>query len=68
MNLIGQASSGFDEEDSEVVRVRGEVPQNGLIPSLFVRGPDLLNPRDAAVQLGGEGYNGGREQVGGSKQ
>ena len=39
---IGKASSGFDEEDSEVIRVRGEVP----IPSLLVRGPHLLDPRD----------------------
>ena len=45
---IGQASSGFDEEDSEVIRVRGEVPEDGPIPSLFSRGPDLLDPRDAS--------------------
>ena len=44
---IGQASSGFDEEDSEVIRVRGEVPEDGPIPSLFSRGRDLLDPRDA---------------------
>ena len=45
---IGQASSGFDEKDSEVIRVRGEVPEDGSIPSLLVRGPDFLNPRDAS--------------------
>ena len=45
---IGQASSGFDEEDSEVIRVRGEVPEDGSIPRLFSRGPDLLDPRDAS--------------------
>jgi hypothetical protein len=45
---IGQASSGFDEEDSEVIRVRGEVPEDGPIPSLFSRGPDLLDPRDTS--------------------
>ena len=46
---IGQASSGFDEKDSEVIRVRGEVPEDGpMIPSLFSRGPDLLDPRDAS--------------------
>jgi len=46
---IGKASSGFDdEEDSEVIRVRGEVPEDGPIPSLFSRGPDLLDPRDAS--------------------
>ncbi len=46
---IGQASSGFDEEDnSEVIRVRGEVHEDGPIPSLFARGPDLLDPRDAS--------------------
>jgi hypothetical protein len=28
---IGQASSGFDEEDSEVIRVRGEVPDTELV-------------------------------------
>ncbi len=44
---IGQASGGFDEEDSEVIWVRGEVPEDGPIPSLFSRGPDLLDPRDA---------------------
>ncbi len=32
------------EEDSEVIRVRGEVPEYGPIPSLLVRGPDLLDP------------------------
>ncbi len=45
---IGQASGDFDEEDSEVIRVRGEVPEDGPIPSLFTRGPDLLDPRDAS--------------------
>ena len=52
---IGQASSGFDEEDSEVIRVRGEVPEDGPIPSLFARGPeDLLDSRDASVgRIGG---------------
>ncbi len=30
---IGQASSGFDEEDSEVIRVRGEIPEDWPIPS-----------------------------------
>ena len=45
---IGQASSGFDEEDSEVIRVRGEIPEDGPIPSLFSRGPDLLDPGDAS--------------------
>ena len=45
---IGQASSGFAEEDSEVIRAHGEVPEDGpIIPSLFARGPDLLDPRDA---------------------
>ena len=44
---IGQVPSGFDEEDSEVIRVRGEVPEDGpIIPSLLVRGPDILDPRD----------------------
>ena len=42
---IGQAPSDFDEEDSEVIRVRGEVPEDGPIPCLLVRGPD---PRDAS--------------------
>ena len=45
---IGQASSGFDEKDREVIRVRGEVREDGPIPSLLVRGPDFLNPRDAS--------------------
>ena len=48
---IGQASSGCfdDEEDSdEVIRVRGEVPENGPIPSLLVHSPDFLDPRDAS--------------------
>ncbi len=45
---IGHASSGFDEEDSEVIRVRGEIPEDGSIPSLYARGPDLLDPRDAS--------------------
>ncbi len=38
---IGQASGGFDEEDSEVIRVHGEVPEDGPIPS-------LLDQRDAS--------------------
>ena len=37
------------EEDSEVIRVRGEVPEDGPIPSLFSRGLDLLDPRDAST-------------------
>jgi hypothetical protein len=45
---IGQASSGFDEKDSEVIWVRGEVREDRPIPSLLVRGPDFLNPRDAS--------------------
>jgi hypothetical protein len=31
-----------------VIRVRGEVPEDGPIPSLFPLGPDLLDPRDAS--------------------
>jgi hypothetical protein len=50
---IGQAPSDFDEEDSEVIRVRGEVPEDGPIPSLLVRGPDLLDPSKRRQQLGG---------------
>ena len=45
---IGQASSGFDEEDSEVIRVRGEIPEDGPIPSYLACGPDLLDPGDAS--------------------
>ena len=45
---ISQASSGFDEKDSEVIRVRGKVHEDGPIPSLFALGPDLLDPRDAS--------------------
>ena len=56
---IGKASNGFDEEDSEVIRVRGEVPEDGPIPSLLVRGPHLLDPRDASSWL-----LGGRVTVG----
>ena len=47
---IGQApSGGFDEEDCEVIRVRGDVSEDGsILPSLLVRGPGLLDPRDAS--------------------
>jgi hypothetical protein len=31
-----------------VIRVHGEVPEDGPIPSLFSRDPDLLDPRDAS--------------------
>ena len=31
-----------------MIRVRGEVPEDGPIPSLFSRSPDLLDPRDAS--------------------
>ena len=60
---IGQASSGFDEKDSEVIRARGEVPEDGPIPSLFVCGPDLLDPRDVSswedrVTMGAENRSG----------
>ncbi len=37
---IGQASSGFHEKDGKVIRVRGEIPEDVPIPSLFSRGPD----------------------------
>ncbi len=44
---IGQAYSGFEEEDSEVIRVPPE--DGGPIPSLFSRGPDLLDQETPAV-------------------
>ena len=31
-----------------MIRVCGEVPEDGPIPSLFSRGPDLLDPREDA--------------------
>ncbi len=31
-----------------MIRVRGEVPEDGPIPSLFVRNLDLLDPRDTS--------------------
>ena len=44
----GVASSGFDKEDGLVLRVLCEAPRTcQLIPSLFVRGPNLLNPGNA---------------------
>ncbi len=45
---IGKASGGFHEEDGKMIRIRGVVPEDGPIPSLFSRGPDLLDPRDAS--------------------
>ena len=45
---IGQASGGFHEEDGKVIRVRGEIPEDGPIPSDLVCGPDLLDPEDAS--------------------
>ncbi len=41
---ICQASGGFHEEDGKVVRVRGEIPEDGPIPSYLACGPDLLDP------------------------
>ncbi len=35
---IGQASGGFDKEDGEVIRVCGEIPEDGPIPSYLVCG------------------------------
>ena len=45
---IGQASGGFDEEDGEVIRVRGKIPEDGPILSYLVCGPDLLDPGNAS--------------------
>ncbi len=44
---IGQASGGFHEEDGKVIRVRGEIPEDGPISSYLVCGPDLLDTGDA---------------------
>ena len=44
---IGQASSGFVKQDGEVIRIRGEIPEDGPIPSYLVCGPDLLDPGNA---------------------
>ena len=45
---IGQAYCGFHEEDGKVIRVRGEIPEDGLIPNYLACGPNLLDQ-----QLGG---------------
>ena len=44
----GQASGDFHEEDGKVIRVRGEIPEDGLIPNYLACGPNLLDQ-----QLGG---------------
>ena len=55
----GVASSGFDKEDGLVLRVLCEAPRTcQLIPSLFVRGPNLLNPGNAR-----SGWNGDAVRV-----
>ena len=41
---IDQASGGFDKEDGEVIRVCGEIPEDGPIPSYLACDPDLLDP------------------------
>ena len=45
---IRQASRGFHEKDGKVIRVSGEIPEDGPIPSYLVSGPDLLDPGDAS--------------------
>ena len=47
---IGQASGGFHEKDSKVIRVSGEIPEDWPIPSYLACGPDLLRRRQ---QVGG---------------
>ena len=52
---VRQASSGFDDkEDGQVLWVLCEVSEDRPIPSLFVRGPDLLDPGDARSGLNGD--------------
>jgi hypothetical protein len=34
--------------DGKVIRVRGEIPEDGPIPSYLACGPDLLDPGDAS--------------------
>ncbi len=41
---IGQASGGFHEKDGKVLRVSGEIPEDGPIPSYLICGPDLPDP------------------------
>ncbi len=43
-----QASGGFHEEDGKVIRVRGEIPEDGPIPCYLACGPNLLDPGDAS--------------------
>ena len=48
---IGQASGDFHEEEGKVIRVSGEIPQDGPIPSYLVSGPDLLDPAVGRIGL-----------------
>ena len=46
---ISQVSGGFHEKDGKVIRVRGEIPEDGPIPTSYLAcGPDLLDPGDAS--------------------
>ena len=51
-------SRGFDKDDGQVFRVLCEFAEDRPMPSLFVRGPDLLDPGDAK-----KGWNGDAVRV-----
>jgi hypothetical protein len=45
---IGQVSGCFSKKDGKVIRVSGEISEDGPIPSYLVSGPDLLDPEHAS--------------------
>ncbi len=56
---------GFHKKDGKVIRVSGEIPEDGPIPSYLVSGPDLLDPGDASSWEDRVRCRGDRAQVGG---